>query len=76
MNLAEYSIDEGVTWHTINNAVRVIYRDVNEDDDGMQDLHVTLTNEGVIYDLVDQATGGVTKTLCKVATDIPEDLTS
>ena len=74
MNTAEYSVDDGATWHAVTNSVRVIFREVAEDDDGLQDLLVTVTHEGVICDLVDQNTGEVTKTRAELATDIPEEL--
>jgi hypothetical protein len=70
----EYSTDDGATWHALSSPIRVIYREVAEDDDGLQDLHVTLTSEGVIYDLVDQVTGEVTSTKAAMVADIPEEL--
>jgi len=75
MNFTEYSVDDGATWHKINNVVRVIFREAAEDDDGLQDLHLAITHGGLIFDLVDKASGLVVKTGCKLATDIPEELT-
>lgn len=70
----EYSTDGGNTWHKLNN-IMVIFREAAEDDDGFQDLHLNITHEGLIFDLVDKESGLVVKTGCKLATDIPEELT-
>jgi len=74
MNYTEYSTDGGITWGTIQEPVRFIFREVDEDNGGyhVQDLHITVTHEGLIYDLVEQVSGVVVATL---ATDIPEELT-
>lgn len=70
----EYSVDGGLSWLKLDDSVRVIFREASEDDDSLQDLHITITNEGLIYDLVDQPSGEVVKTGCKLAVDIPEEL--
>ena len=73
-NLTEFSIDDGQTWNPVNNAVRVIFREVGEDDEGFQDLHVSITHEGLVFDVVDQGSGAVTMTASKLAIDIPDEL--
>jgi hypothetical protein len=67
---SEYSLDDGATWHMMVSPIRAIYREVG----GVRDLHVTLTSEGVTYDLVDHATGEVISTKAAMAADIPEEL--
>lgn len=74
LNVTEFSVDDGATWLPIVNAVRVVFREVHEDDDEMHDLHMTVTHEGVIYDLVGRVSGLVAKTKAVMATDIPEEL--
>lgn len=72
--MTEYSTDDGATWHRLDN-IRIIFSKAAEDDDGMRDLHINITHEGLIFDLVDQESGLVVKTGCRLATDIPEELT-
>ncbi len=55
------SPDDGITWLPTGR-VRVMFHDATESDDGMQNLIATISNEGVILDLVDQASGVCEKT--------------
>lgn len=54
MRTVQYSTDDGVTWQDIQNSVRFIFPNVDEDfstdDDCPVDLHVTVTSEGIIMD--------------------------
>jgi hypothetical protein len=59
MKLAQYSIDDGATWHDIKTSVKFVFHEANEDDDEMQDLYGSVTHEGIILDLVGQCTGGI-----------------
>lgn len=55
MKLTQYSLDEGMTWHDIENSVRICFAEVDEDDDeGMIDLYATVTSEGIVLDTVFQ----------------------
>ena len=58
----QFSIDGGQTWQNINNDVRFVFREASEDDDELQDLHIVVTDEGGIADLVGQKSGNVVKT--------------
>lgn len=71
----EYSTDGGNTWHELRHGIRVLFLDAAEDDDGFQDLHMNITSEGLIFDLVDRESGLVVKTGCKLVGDIAEELT-
>ena len=53
----QFSIDGGQTWQNINNDVRFVFREASEDDDELQDLHIVVTDEGGIDDLVGQKSG-------------------
>jgi len=55
------SLDDGESWRP-SNGIRVMYHDANETDEGMEDLMVNVTTEGVILDLLDQASGEVSRT--------------
>lgn len=55
------SLDDGVTWQ-ISSGVRVMFHDANESEDGVLDLLVNITPEGVILDLADQGSGEVLQT--------------
>lgn len=73
----QYSLDNGLTWNTATSNVRVIYRD---DDAGFggeeaQELHVNLTHEGIILDVIDSDTGEVVGTSSEIVDDIIERLT-
>lgn len=59
----QISLDDGLTWQSTN-GVRLSFHDAAEDDDSMQDLLVNVTTEGIILDLIDQASGEVDKTAC------------
>ena len=55
------SLDDGQTWQS-SSGVRVMFHDANEGDDGMEDLLVNITTEGIILDLSDQESGEVLQT--------------
>ena len=55
------SLDDGESWQP-SNGIRVMFHDANETDEGMEDLMVNVTTEGVILDLLDQASGEVSRT--------------
>lgn len=55
----QYSLDDGLTWHNIENSIRICFAEVAEDDDGFHDLHLTATSEGIILDLWEQREEGV-----------------
>lgn len=57
------SLDDGVTWVS-SGGVRLSFHDAVEDDDGMSDLMVNVTDEGIILDVTDQGSGGVSRTAC------------
>jgi hypothetical protein len=63
----------------MRNDVRVIFKGVSEGpseyEDAVedQDLHVTITHEGVIYDLVGQTTGDVAATKSMMAEEIADE---
>lgn len=74
----QYSVDGGVTWLESTNNVRVIYRDMDavfDDDCEPKELHVNLTNEGIICDVIESRTGEVVGTRCEMYTDVIDDLT-
>ena len=68
----QLSIDGGVTWTDMKSDARIIFRDASEDDDSMQDLHLVVTSEGVILDLVNQSSGDVEKTASLLMDDLLE----
>ncbi len=57
MKLNQFSIDDGMTWIDLDNPIRFIFREAGEDDDEILDLHVIVTNEGVILDMSGQESG-------------------
>lgn len=72
----EYSLDNGLTWLTATTNVRVIYRsdDAGFGDEGMQQLHVNLTSEGIILDVIDSDTGELVGTSSEMAEEVMERL--
>jgi hypothetical protein len=64
LGYTQFSTDGGKTWQNINQSLRIIFRDAEEDDDGMLDMNMNITTEGVILDMVDQKSGEVAKTAC------------
>jgi hypothetical protein len=74
MTQNQISTDGGKTWQDMPLNLRIIFREVAEDDDEIQDLQVVLTHEGLIFDLIGQVSGEVVKTAAWLAMDIPETL--
>lgn len=65
------STDDGETW-VASAGVRVMFHDANEGDEGMQDLLLNVTTEGVILDLQDQESGEAVKTASLLIEDLVE----
>ena len=65
------SLDDGQTWQS-SGGVRVMFHDANEGDDGMEDLLVNITTEGIILDLYDQKSGEVLQTATCMVDDLIE----
>lgn len=63
------SLDDGENWVSTD-GIRVMYHDAIELDDGMADLLVNLTTEGIILDLADQGSGEVTQTASLMIEDL------
>lgn len=59
MNQTEFSVDGGQTWLPLGEPLRVVFREAAEDDGTLQDLYMTVTPEGVTYDLVNRSDGEV-----------------
>lgn len=76
----EYSLDNGLTWQIAKQNIRVIYRQGDEGfgDDGeeQKELHVNLTEEGIICDVIDSDSGEVLATRCEMMSDVIDNLTS
>jgi len=61
MKLQQYSVDGGQNWLNMQE-IRILFRDADEDDDTLQDLYITATSEGIILDVISQASGLCEKT--------------
>jgi len=59
MTHTQYSTDDGITWHDAPKGLRIVCRETCEDDDSFKDLHVQITHEGVVLDVIDQITGQI-----------------
>jgi hypothetical protein len=70
----QVSLDGGVNYAPAKNGVRVIYTDIPHpaDVDDSAELHVNLTGEGIIADLI--ASGECVGTRAEMATDIASEI--
>lgn len=59
----QVSLDDGKSWES-STGVRVTFHDASETEDSMEDVLLNITPEGVIIDVVDQASGEVSRTAC------------
>lgn len=75
----EYSLDNGLTWQIAKQNIRIIYRhpdaEFGDDEEQVKELHVNLTQEGVICDVIDSDTGEVLATRSEMMDDVIESLT-
>ncbi len=63
------SVDDGTTWQS-SSGIRVMFHDANEADEGMEDLLVNITHEGIILDLAEQESGAVSQTASLLVQDL------
>lgn len=64
-----HSVDGGEAW-TASSGVRIIHKEADEDDDGLLDLHINATHEGIILDVYSQDTGELVKTAALTVEDL------
>lgn len=63
------SLDDGLSWQS-SGGIRVMFHDANETDDGMEDLLVNITTEGIVLDLSDQESGEASQTASILVEDL------
>lgn len=68
------SLDDGASWQP-SGGIRALFHDANEADEGMEDLLVNITTEGIILDLLAQSSGEASRT-APLMIDNLVDLTS
>lgn len=64
-----HSDDGGVSW-VPSSGVRVINKEADEDDDSLMDLHINVTREGIILDVISQESGQCVKTASLTIEDL------
>ena len=57
-----YSLDGGLNTQAFSEGMRVYFSEAGEDADELLDLHINITQEGLILDVVGQSSGIIVKT--------------
>lgn len=65
------SLDGGQTYFAPAEGVRIIYKEVDENDHETKDAHINVTSEGLIIDVVGADSGDVEAIASILADDIP-----